>query len=170
MAFTIARPSTLLDLPGLVLHTETFRLGEDGEMVAHWTKKFIEQVRSSDFDFAELVVDDEKSFALVCGQRAQQWAAHPLLAKTPTTGEDDEQERSETAAQRFYQPPRNRTWRKQRFLEILGDKGNAAGVLPTEPTGETKDLDYDPDKDVPDVEEESPNAICADKDVHSADG
>ncbi|KAI4106552.1 MAG: hypothetical protein LQ339_003012 [Xanthoria mediterranea] len=82
MAFTVARPSSLVKLKGLTVYNVSFNLGADAERVVYHTKKFLELVKkSSDADIADLFVDDGRSLALRHVQRAQQWAAHPMLAE-----------------------------------------------------------------------------------------
>ena len=51
MAFTIARPSALLSLPGLILHTTGFALDDlESQMVVLHTKMFYDKMRGVDQD------------------------------------------------------------------------------------------------------------------------
>ncbi len=78
MAVTMPRPSALLDLPDRTHHTEPFHIGGDGEMVAHWTQRLLEQVRHTNGMENR---ENSKGYSLVYSQRAQQWASNSYTSR-----------------------------------------------------------------------------------------
>lgn len=82
-AFVVSRPVTLLNLKGLRLQYQNFRITEDDEsIVAYYTKKCIDALRrrqSSRLYTGDMSTSDSKAFAMICAIRAQQHCANNTL-------------------------------------------------------------------------------------------
>lgn len=89
MAFTIARPSSLLALPGLVISTRTFTIPfQSSDMVLYLTKKFYDELKKAGSAgvVESILTNDRANKALIYATRAQLHAAHPLLSDEEAPG------------------------------------------------------------------------------------
>ena len=87
MGFTVTRPSSIIDLPGLTVKSHEFVLGtRDMLMVFHYTKLFAETLREAKRDFSDvlgILTSSSSTRSILYATRAQQWAAHPALIPDP---------------------------------------------------------------------------------------
>lgn len=83
MGFAVARPSSILHLPGLSKQTYGFDLETaDMLMVLFYTKIFAESLREAKRDYSNVhgvLTNSSSTSSMIHATRAQQWAAHPAL-------------------------------------------------------------------------------------------
>lgn len=155
-ALTIARPSSILDLPGLHVSTFDFHLNslKDIDMVLYLTKLFVDTLRKAKRQFSDvngILVSPRTERSILYATRAQQWAAHSALVPRRRLPIQDILDKMQALVALFdsqtaTDEPAPQGAHRTRMLMDFISEGTQSGLLPDDPA----DKDFDPMKDLDD--------------------